>query len=118
MLYKLSWAWDGDEYHSSKGLCVSSMRGGHANILYNFPSLTDDPRRESMKSFKRLLVCFIDCTTTYEFVQTLVSAVACQCVCVCVHALPLLRRAGKLARAGCAGTLAQAHGLHHQVMQL
>ena len=28
-------------------LCVSSLRGGHANLLCILPSLTDDPRRES-----------------------------------------------------------------------
>ena len=28
-------------------LCVSSLRRGHANLLYIVPILTDDPRRES-----------------------------------------------------------------------
>ena len=30
-------------------LCVSSLRRGHANTLWIVPSLTDDPRRESVK---------------------------------------------------------------------
>ena len=29
-------------------LCVSSLRRGHANLLYIVPILTDDPRRESI----------------------------------------------------------------------
>ena len=29
------------------GLCVPSLRRGHANILCIVPSLTDDPRRQS-----------------------------------------------------------------------
>ena len=31
-------------------LCVSSLRGGHANPLCIVPMLTDDPRRESLKA--------------------------------------------------------------------
>ena len=48
-------------------LCVSSLRRGHANVLYTFPSLTDDPRRES--------ICMCMC----------VCVCACVLMCVCIY---------------------------------
>ena len=36
-------------------LCVSSLRRGHANFLCIVPSLTDDPRRESVDTFVVLI---------------------------------------------------------------
>ena len=40
-------------------LCVSSLRRGHANLLCIVPSLTDDPRRESITHAgpSRMLIC-------------------------------------------------------------
>ena len=39
-------------------LCVSSLRRGHANLLCIVPILTDDPRRESIKSYTMIiLIC-------------------------------------------------------------
>ena len=39
-------------------LCVSSLRRGHANLLCIVPSLTDDPRRESIEAFVLFIVFF------------------------------------------------------------
>ena len=43
-------------------LCVSSLRRGHANLLCIVPILTDDPRRESVKT-KRLELDHLASTT-------------------------------------------------------
>ena len=37
------------------GLCVSSLRRGHANLLCIVPILTDDPRRESDSQISKSL---------------------------------------------------------------
>ena len=39
---------DDDKLFTLLDVCVSSLRRGHANILCIVPSLTDDPRRESI----------------------------------------------------------------------
>ena len=37
-------------------LCVSSLRKGHANLLFIVPVLADDLRRESLKSLRPALI--------------------------------------------------------------
>ena len=40
-------------------LCVSSLRRGHANLLCIVPSLTDDPRRESIHTYIYIIYIYI-----------------------------------------------------------
>ena len=34
-------------------VCVSTLRRGHANLLYIVPILTDDPRRQSTETVRK-----------------------------------------------------------------
>ena len=47
---QLAFARSIDKLFTLLDVCVSSLRRGHANLLFSVPILTDDPRRESVCS--------------------------------------------------------------------
>ena len=76
-------------------MCVSSLRGGHANLLCIVPILTDDPRRESTSNIKRFKLAawgFVSGNgSEFELVRCSyfnmqcggVTASLCPCLCPC-----------------------------------
>ena len=54
-------------------LCVSSLRRGHVNLLCIVPSLTDDPRRESIYIYANLICCRMFYADLYLLVGALLA---------------------------------------------
>ena len=68
-------------------VCVSSLRRGHANIIFIVPSLTDDPRRESaaVRGFHLRASCAPDGRERATLVVCSVLIACVFCLCSVAH---------------------------------